>query len=93
MLNSNEKVFIHCAEENRLALYQNDELKKSITMSDCKCEAGLYLSDDYILYFVGEFGDDEGGFFKADFNKGNITKLTQHDEDNFIVDFAFYNFN
>ncbi|MBN2411224.1 hypothetical protein JXQ31_05980 [candidate division KSB1 bacterium] len=93
MMNSNEKVFLQHGEASKLVLYQNDEMQKSITMSTYKCDAGLYLSEDYILYFVGEVGDDEGGFFKADFNTGYITKLTNHDENNFLVDFAFYNFN
>ena len=93
MMNSNEKVFLQQGKESKLVLYQNDEMQKTIAMSNYKCDVGLYLSEDHILYFVGEVGDDEGGFFKADFNESRITKLTNHDEKNFIVDFAFYNFN
>ena len=63
----------------------------SVNIPDYDFDGGIYLSDDKIFYFVGEIGDDEGCIIKVNFKNGNITKLTNHNEDNFISDSRYYN--
>ncbi|MEN8194848.1 MAG: hypothetical protein ABFS12_18650 [Bacteroidota bacterium] len=79
--------------ENKLNLFQNGSQISSVILSGYGCDVGLSLVNENEFYFIGESRtvDDEGIIVKVDFNKNNVTKLTNHGEDKFIVDSKFYN--
>ena len=77
--------------ENKFELFRNGSQISSLVLDGYVCDAGLSLINENVLYFVGSAGNDESVLIKVDFNSGKVEKLTNHSQNNFIVDYVFYN--
>ena len=90
--------FFHIYYDNKLdkplKIYNSCTLIDSFAIDGYTCKTGLFFSEERELYFIGEAKnvDYESPIVKVDFDTDQISKLTNHGEDKYINDLAFYEF-
>jgi hypothetical protein len=90
--NDQYKILYNYEDNKELRLLEGDQQISSAQLFAYHPETGFYITENREFYCIAEIGDDESCILKVDFNDGSITKLTNHGEDNIIVDFRYYSF-
>jgi len=89
--NSFFEIYLNC---EKLYLYIKKELVETIDISGYRCHSGLYITSDNDFYFVGELSgrDDVGVIVKVNLDTGKIDRVTNHKENQIIINYNCYDF-
>jgi len=91
--NANYCVYYNFSDRKKFTLFKDGVQISSLFIDAYVCEAGLALTEQKDFYFAGESTQiaDEGVIVKVNFDTNQISKLTNHGENHFIIDCIFYN--
>ncbi len=88
--NSNNAIYTNADNYKNFSLYQNDTFVSTVDRGEYRYALSLFMTDDNAFYYQGSVGNDEGAFFKMDFDQKTVTKLTNHGINRFILNCSYH---